>query len=848
MKIKSIHIINFGNLSNVDYSFNDDLTSFCEKNGYGKSTIAAFIKVMLYGLETYTKRSLFNDRQHYYPFKGGTFGGNVVIVYNNKEYRIERIFDKKSEVNDTLTVYYNNSLTTDLGDNPGENIFGISKESFERLISISSKEIEIKTDGDINKKLNNYIENVGEDFDIEKVNKVLKEKAKSFTELEKKLKEEQKTVEANITNLSLIKDSLDGKYVELNKKEKDYIEAKELYDNASKSATILERWKLYEHLVEEVEGINKEITSIKNSYPKGLPSTEEVDEISDSIKNIDIHSNVLQGSAISDKNREDYASLEKRYASNKPSDEDIKNIEVKVNKFNSLNKEIEEYQNSSKSEEEKDLENHFFGKKVSEEDINKISGYLDKYRELNEELRNVNPVNTTSISSNTPKKNNKPLLIILLVLVIALVGAGVGLLFVNPIIGGVLLGVGVITLLADGFIYFNSSIKNVSQTNQVVNTANPVYESKVKEIEDLKNKIINSLMYYRYNGDDPIELFYKFKNDAIKYNSILDNKEKEEGEYLTKKNELESLEKELNTYFHTYDIYASNFNDALNILKEEITKFETLEKVIKEEKSSKEDVNKKLKDDQDKVDAFYNKYQLDKSKKIEDIKNDISRLGELEKLFIEKKLGAEKYKEEQNLTEKPVDIDDSKIEELRIDMETKSKIFSDYKDEIQNLEEQVSSLDEELNRFEEIKEQRKEVSSSIKIYKGTMEEINKANLNLQEKYIAPIRDKFVYYAKLIEETIGEKVHMDKDYKITFDKEGELRSYQHLSSGNLTICALCFRLALLDNMFKTEQPFIILDDPFMTLDEDHLKSAKKMVEVLAKDKQILYFSCHESRKF
>ena len=49
MKLVELYIINFGNLSDVTYKFSEDITSFCEKNGYGKSTLVDFIKAMFYG-------------------------------------------------------------------------------------------------------------------------------------------------------------------------------------------------------------------------------------------------------------------------------------------------------------------------------------------------------------------------------------------------------------------------------------------------------------------------------------------------------------------------------------------------------------------------------------------------------------------------------------------------------------------------------------------------------------------------------------------------------------------------------------------------------------------------------
>ena len=39
----------------------------------------------------------------------------------------------------------------------------------------------------------------------------------------------------------------------------------------------------------------------------------------------------------------------------------------------------------------------------------------------------------------------------------------------------------------------------------------------------------------------------------------------------------------------------------------------------------------------------------------------------------------------------------------------------------------------------------------------------------------------------------------------------------------------------------------MDDPFVNLDAQHMENVMKLVRLLAKEKQIIYFCCHESRK-
>ena len=141
------------------FNFNENITTIYQENGYGKSTLASFIKAMFYGLESYKISTIsFVDRMHYYPFNGQLFGGNLTFEYNGKIYKIERFFDEKSDKKDTFKLYVNATLCEDFSTNIGEELFGINKASFERLMFVNDEDIEIKTNSSINAKLNTLLE------------------------------------------------------------------------------------------------------------------------------------------------------------------------------------------------------------------------------------------------------------------------------------------------------------------------------------------------------------------------------------------------------------------------------------------------------------------------------------------------------------------------------------------------------------------------------------------------------------------------------------------------------------------------------------------------------------------
>ena len=77
MRLISCHIENFGKLSDRTVSFDDisGINVLCENNGWGKSTLANFIKVMFFGFDNEGKRSsIENERQHFKPWQGVVYG------------------------------------------------------------------------------------------------------------------------------------------------------------------------------------------------------------------------------------------------------------------------------------------------------------------------------------------------------------------------------------------------------------------------------------------------------------------------------------------------------------------------------------------------------------------------------------------------------------------------------------------------------------------------------------------------------------------------------------------------------------------------------------------------------
>lgn len=66
MRLIGCYIENFGVLKKARFDFDEKFTAIKQDNGYGKTTLAAFIKAMFYGLPRTRRENLLeNERKKY---------------------------------------------------------------------------------------------------------------------------------------------------------------------------------------------------------------------------------------------------------------------------------------------------------------------------------------------------------------------------------------------------------------------------------------------------------------------------------------------------------------------------------------------------------------------------------------------------------------------------------------------------------------------------------------------------------------------------------------------------------------------------------------------------------------
>ena len=159
MFIEKLSIESFGSLSSVSYDLKPGINIFHGKNECGKSTLAAFIKFVFYGLCGKIPDQSMSEKSRYTNWDHGISGGNLIINDGGKRYRIERRLTPAAKASGKETVKIidlESGAEVYNGKCPGEVFFGVSEEIFSQT-AFSAQGSGSVVDAE---KMNNAIDNI----------------------------------------------------------------------------------------------------------------------------------------------------------------------------------------------------------------------------------------------------------------------------------------------------------------------------------------------------------------------------------------------------------------------------------------------------------------------------------------------------------------------------------------------------------------------------------------------------------------------------------------------------------------------------------------------------------------
>lgn len=801
MRLLNIHIDNYGKISDFDIDFSENPIVILQENGWGKSTLASFIKVMFYGFEGENRRSSKEkEREHYRPWNKGMYGGSVLFEHKGKEYELNRHFGKKENDDSAQLIDIATNLETKDYSvaSLGEEIFGVDRESFVRTLFIGQGNISVHNDKDtiedgILAKAGRLAEGTGDIGDYESVSSRLRDAAKKLKSGNKfgiinEMTAERSRLENEVRAEAAVNDNIIGEKEQLDAlmQQKERIErAESNIDKEYRIAVLAKEYEGYEKLANdratELETKKNAMEECRRAFKNRVPSKEELAEAENTAREVSRRSNEIRV----------LKSEMGHNSEGEPIDSDMLAEQTsKVSRFEEISQQL-------------------YGEKIrlgnAEENLENAVNKNEAGKQNYEKAVELYDYKVALIKSETKRLT---IIFVVLGIITAVMGAiwglGIGrLLFVC--IGLVIAGVA----FPIGKAVAQNSVGTPIMPTREEDESLDAYRKEVEEITNNCEMLQREARILERNILDFLERIGEpgGVSDARRILGMLEQRNnagtqskqsKEKLETLTR--ELPSLKEKLISWFGEIGFdYGEDFVESVNRVSRSFELYvqarnyymEAKQNIPEEKPFTEEEIQ-----------------QLKQAKSMEELQES-KRVLEAEKQRI--------VDEIQQLTK---GLDEN----------------LERRDEIAGAVESLHEVNDKLNRYE----------TKYDIISRTADYIDRAKEKLNASYMNPIAEAYrKHYSQIISD--GAQLYdVDANINITRREMGEKRSMDSLSLGYRDLVDFSLRMALVDVMYGDEPVFIVLDDPFVNLDSEKMKKALSLIKNPSLNHQIIYFTCHESR--
>lgn len=763
--IKELHITNFGRLHDYSHSFREGLTAIEHENGWGKSTLASFIKAMFYGLpDKGARKGVVYEREKYRPWQGGVYGGSLTFSNGSKSYRIERVFSDRRK-SDTFMLFdsVTNTASKDFGENVGDVLFGVNMDTFERsvFVTLDNSKLPSKSD-DIAAKLGHLVQNddmasfTDAKTALEKAANALQGKVKGRGEIPAL----QAQIESGEASLRLIEG--DEKRLEVALRNIENEKAKK----AQKEAAQKDLQKEYAEAVYyakrlQREGLEKDKTqaqeqrlSLLHFFGGTVPSNEVMREMDEALSQYAKNDAYMQSAALKPQEKTEYDSLMAKYQG------------------------------------------------IMDKDVNKHFGELESLMTLGEKLRALqnekNEASNALMQKKAVKPQNMGRIAAFALGGVFFVAAAFAFAFMRSLSMIPLLFLGAALLCVLFAIMKKAKPVDTTEEEKCLSDA----AHKLDEAEGERARLASSLE--------------SFIGKASKSTASLTE---------TLGNMKAALEK-LNSYKERLCNAAESRgkrDDASARLLSltsgfDVDKNKTLESQVfscRDNKKAFEIANDRAINSGNALEAFDREHKDEMSGILNAQKGNRSSA--------QLAAAGETARQGINECEKAIARLTSEADNLIANIDTKEQVHGDVAEK---------------------KNMVKEKTARYNLLCKTVQFLTEAQEELQRQYMDAMTSGFEKYVQMLGSAISLNITGNLDVTVT---DGAItHGREALSDGYKDMVNVCARLALTDALFGSVKPPVILDDPFVNLDDIKVEKAKGAIQYLAKERQVIYLVCHKSR--
>ncbi len=866
MKLLSLHIENFGTFHGYDLTLDPSMEVLYRENGWGKSTLAVFIKAMLFGLPATTKRSLDeNERKKYAPWQGGAYGGSISFSCAKGSFRAERFFGAK-ESGDTFALY---DLATNRPSDAfsaalGCELFGVDANGFERSTYLSQGLFDLKSgNAEISARLGNLLDDVDDIGSFDEAREYLDKRRRFYVttgnrgaiaQMEQELLEKQRDLEACLRK----EEAREVQEQELEQLRVQFgatgSTLEQVRAEMQKAALSRERAALVERknsMLNELNRMSAAKKALRDFFQGFPPSTQELDH------HLDLHERIkesqirLEAMPQGVSEPETFARLKRAYPAGVPAEENLGRLEQENEELRRVGARTEALQ-KIKNEETDDPR---FAKGIpSEARLQAAANALNQAERLRSAVEAVEEKRKASPRQGLPGRLLGILCAVLAVVCIALywlpAGASFGLLF--PLLGGGFAIVAVILLL---LFLRGDRLRKAAWREEDENLT-----AWVAEEERARGSVRALLREYGMPGEDP--------SAELAELTLLSKQQREQTRrHAAMGEELVTLERRRGVLVGSIRTYLSRFfpqvpvkadyRSEIDLLRRDRETLVRLDSEVRKRQYDHAAAEAVLEDLKRQLHPFLRRYDpkgtlepaeclaliTEKREEYSRLCKDMTRKENELKIFIAEKRLEEEMPEEPDGYDALVAREAAAQKELN-ELQRKKTVVKANLDRLAADTDRIPDLRAEL---EQKKEQIAVAKANYATISKTLVLLEESKLALSTRYLGDMQASFDAYLEMLVGEAAPDSMLDDTFEVRLQGGGQTRTMESFSRGWRDAVQFCVRLALTDAMYaEGEAPFLLLDDPFVNLDDARLEAARRMLERLKEKYQIIYMVCQKER--
>ncbi len=855
MKLIKCYVENFGTLSEYRHDFTDGVNCILENNSWGKSTLAAFIKAMLYGLPATRASDLSkNERKKYMPWSKGAFGGYLCIEHDGREYRIERSFAKNSKDDILKVTELASGKETDIfGEVPGQTLFGVNASAFERSVFVSKESPKDEKDEGL-KSIVAKLSGIVDKSDIENYNsaiKTLDDRRKLYSVTKGGLIGEQKSIlldlqgelEESLEKLAYLGDvneQIEGADEELNEISMLKLKLSSEISKMSDRALVEEKRENYKKLLKKEREYKQRISSLERELGEISSDGSLFQRLEEDVNKYEWCGRVIADSqGPLSLSKRDTAQLFSKYL---PDIALISELESKKAELDGKKKNNALFLTNEERERLERLEKMSF---PTDSEKNEYERETHRIEFLNEERAKCN--NEIAKDQGTAFDGRSMALSLVFSLFCI---TGVLLALFWNVIAGVAVSLVSVILLVLTFVKGSKTQKSraAGEEDRLAQI-----NKSIAELENQRKKFADK---YGINVYDTYALKYLDDRQA-ELQRLREKRENSRKAFEEFESEMCDFEQRMNDIYEKMG-HPELANGDFSRFCIKVRSFTENKEEYLAEKARFEGAVSDKKMLRIRLDGFfaavgiteYGSYKealqnlRDRMSELSHIRNDLEGITLERKKYLADNPECEVDFEETNRVSEydPQKELDDLIEREKVIIAEKA-IYEAQRAKIEEKVHKIPEIQEEIENHRQIL---KEYEYRLSVIEKTKEVLSTAKDNLSKRYHGAMKERF---ESCLSELSGDKVIVgepDSDLNVHIESHGMMRDIEYFSTGIRELVFVALHIALVDVLFDREGCFIILDDPFVSLDGEHLKKSKIMLKKLGQTRQIIYFTCHESR--